>query len=157
MSSLRTPSITYIGLLFPVMEFIPRIREARLLAGRYDIHAMMDLSDGLAGDVGHICRASGVGVEILAAAVPIHDDVAQRSRHLDPPVTDPLTAALCDGEDYELLFTLPEPHAKALLAEQPLTVPVTRVGTITADKAITLVLSDGARRPLPAAGWEHQT
>ena len=137
------------------LEFIPRIHEARMLASRHEIHAMMDLSDGLAGDVNHLCRASNVGVEIFAAAVPIHADL--KNGHITPPPADPLTAALCDGEDYELLFTLPEPHAAALLKDQPLGVLVTRVGTITADKAITLVLPDGTRQPLPAAGWEHQT
>ncbi|MCL2701847.1 MAG: thiamine-phosphate kinase [Phycisphaerae bacterium] len=137
------------------LEFTPRIHEARLLASRYDIHAMMDLSDGLSGDVKHLCEASGVGVEIFAAAVPVHADL--KNGTMDPPTADPLTAALCDGEDYELLFALSEAHAAALLAEQPLGVPVSRVGTITADKTITLILPDGIRRPMPAAGWEHTT
>jgi len=143
------------------LEFVPRIREARLLAGRCELHAMMDLSDGLSGDVKHLCEASGVGAEIFAASVPIHADLTNGFANglpgqADLPLPDPLTAALCDGEDYELLFTLPEAHAAALLAEQPLGVPVSRVGTITADKEIALVLPDGTRHPMPAA-WEHAT
>jgi len=139
------------------LEFVPRIREARLLAGRCELHAMMDLSDGLSGDVKHLCDASGVGVEIFAAAVPIHADLTNGlAESIASSVPDPLTAALCDGEDYELLFTLPDAQAAALLTDQPLGVPVSRVGTITAEKTITLVMPDGTRRPMPA-GWEHAT
>ncbi len=135
------------------LKFIPRIHEARILASRHELRAMIDVSDGLAGDLAHICRASGVGVEVLAGSVPIHND-AKSSIPEDPTG---LMAALGDGEDYELLFTLPAAQAEELLRDQPLTVKVSRIGTILADKAMTLIRQDGTRQPLPVVGWEHRT
>jgi thiamine-monophosphate kinase len=132
------------------LEFAPRIREARALAAAYRLHAMVDVSDALSLDLSRICRASGVGAEVLAEAVPVSDDV---------PPGEPdarLFAALGDGEDYELLFTLPLDAADELLARQPLNVPVTRIGAIVEQKGLTLVAADGGRKPLEPTGWEHE-
>ena len=126
------------------LQFIPRIREARMLAARCELHAMIDVSDGLSRDLGHICRASGVGAEIVADDVPVHPGEA-------------LEAALGDGEDYELLFTLSAEQAAELVGNQPLDVPIARVGTILADEALIIVDGSGSRRPLEAHGWEHET
>jgi thiamine-monophosphate kinase len=133
------------------LTFTPRLAEARTLASRYNIHAMIDLSDGLASDLGHICRASGVGATINAPAVPVHED-ARLSRP-----DDPLTAALCDGEDYELLFTLPADQADAVVKDRPLAGLVRRVGTMTAGPGIELLDAQGQSRPMPAGGWEHKS
>ena len=95
------------------LEFVPRIREARQLAEMCDLHAMIDISDGLARDLGHICRASGVGARINADAVPV-------------AAPADLAAALGDGEDYELLFALPPDQADRLIAEPSLSVAITR-------------------------------
>ncbi len=130
------------------LTFTPRVSEARRLAARARIHAMIDLSDGLATDLTHVCRASGVGARIHADAMPIHPDVTDRA-------DGGLSAALGDGEDYELLFTLAPQDADALIASQPLGVPVTRVGEITEATTIRLVSSSGTERPLRATGWEH--
>ena len=119
------------------LTFIPRIAEARQLAERCDLHAMMDVSDGLAMDLPRLCSASGVGAEIIGEQVPIHADAAD------------LNAALSDGEDYELLFTAPTDRIGDL------DMPISRIGTITDGDAITLVGADGSRRPLPSGGWEH--
>lgn len=134
------------------LKFIPRIHEARILASRHELHSMIDVSDGLAGDLRHICAASGVGADLLAAAVPVHPE-------LKLPAGDPaaLYAALNDGEDYELLFTLPAAQADELLRDQPLTVRVSRIGTIVQEKAMTLVRPDASREPLVPQGWEHKT
>jgi thiamine-monophosphate kinase len=142
------------------LAFTPRVREARALAGRYGLRAMIDLSDGLAGDLGHLCRASGVGAELRADLVPIHPDVFTQLK-LDP--SDPaarknekaLQAALTDGEDYELLFTLPADRADRLLADQPLDVPVTRIGRIVEGTELVVTDPSGRRGPLPAGAWEH--
>lgn len=144
------------------LAFVPRVLEARVLAGRYGLRAMIDISDGLAGDLGHLCRASGVGAEVRADLVPIHPDVFAQLK-LDP--SDPaaktneqaLQAALTDGEDYELLFTLPADRADRLLHDQPLDVPVTRIGRIVEAAELVLVDASGRRMPLPAGGWEHAT
>lgn len=144
------------------MAFMPRVLEARMLAKRYGLRAMIDLSDGLAGDLGHLCRASGVGAEVRADLVPIHGDVFSQLG-LDP--SDPaakssekaLCAALSDGEDYELLFALPADRADRLLHDQPLDVPVTRIGRVVEGADVVFVDPAGRRTPLPAGGWEHAT
>jgi len=135
------------------LSFTPRVVEARAMAAGSDLHAMIDLSDGLATDLGHLCVASGVGAEIRADAVPIHPDAA-----LAGPERSPLAAALTDGEDYELLLALPADRADSLIAAPPFeTPPITRIGTIVAGDTIVLVGADGSRRPIDEAGWEHHT
>lgn len=133
--------------------FMPRINEARILASRHELHAMIDISDGLASDLSHICAASGVGAELNEKSIPIHND----ARSLATPERSALEAALNDGEDYELLFVLPAEHAKQLLADQPLGVKVTQIGAITAEKGLALVKADGSKQPLEPSGWEHKT
>lgn len=131
------------------LTFTPRVAEGLILA-RYGLHSMIDVSDGLTTDLGHICEMSGVGADVHAPAVPIHPDALNRP--------DALGAALSDGEDYELLFTLPQDQAERLIADQPLgDVPVTRIGTVIAGSARSLVLAGGRRQELPAKGWQHDT
>jgi thiamine-monophosphate kinase len=67
------------------LKFVPRIHEARMLASRHEVHSMIDISDGLASDLAHICRASGVGAEVVANDVPIHPD----ARSAPPPIHPP--------------------------------------------------------------------
>ncbi|MGH7337969.1 MAG: FAD-dependent oxidoreductase, partial [Myxococcota bacterium] len=78
------------------LRFSPRLTEGRLLATKYGAHAMIDVSDGLVRDLGHICEASGVGAHIFPDAIPCRD----------------LEAALYDGEDYELLAALSPAQAR---------------------------------------------
>ena len=162
------------------LEFTPRLDAARRLARRFAIHAMIDISDGLAVDLGHLCRASGVGARLVAADIPIHPDAAGlchssgNENEIVPPSSETkrslgvrsrptaptragLRAALEDGEDYELLFTLPARQARSLAAARGLGVPVRRIGTITAGRRITMLEMDGKIRTVTAKGWEHET
>ncbi|MBN1942753.1 MAG: thiamine-phosphate kinase [Phycisphaerae bacterium] len=132
------------------LTFQPRVREAIVLAMRYKLRAMIDVSDGLAMDLHRLCRASGVGADILAAAVPVHPD-AVAGRNIAP-----LEAALGDGEDYELLFTVPRGQAKRLEGDDKIPLPVTRIGTITKNPDVVLIQPGGSRQPLPETGWEHK-
>jgi thiamine-monophosphate kinase len=118
------------------MTFVPRIQLARELAATARITAMIDLSDGLARDLAHICRESGVGALLAAGNIPIHVDVGNENR---------LAHAIGDGEDYELLFTSPDNLAAA---------GVTRIGQITAERDILLRTSKGVES-LALRGWEH--
>ena len=131
------------------LTFTPRVAAGCLLAERYPVSAMIDISDGLAADLRHLCRASGVGAELRRDAIPL--SAAARA------TADPLAAALGDGEDYELLFTLPAEAAEALVAAQPLDVPVARIGTATAAGDVALIDPAGRRTPLAHAGWRHST
>jgi thiamine-monophosphate kinase len=94
------------------LDFEPRLAEARWLAEHFPVHAMIDVSDGLAGDLRHILRLSHVGAELLAQAIPISRAAKLQARAESKL---PLQAALGDGEDFELLFTLGSGHAVALL------------------------------------------
>jgi len=127
------------------LDFTPRIAEAVTLAESCPPAAMIDISDGLSVDLAHICEASGVGAEITADAVPVHDDAAG------------LDAALHDGEDYELLFTLGPTDAARLCKDQPLAAGVTEIGRIVEGTDVTLIHSDGHRRKVTPDGWEHKT
>lgn len=95
------------------LDFEPRLTQARWLADRFPLNSMIDLSDGLATDLKHVLDASKVGADLLSSAIPISRaarDVKARSANGKTP----LSAALSDGEDFELLFTIPSKHAVPL-------------------------------------------
>ncbi len=113
----------------------------QLRAAGVPVHASLDLSDGLARDLPRITEASGVGARIDAAAIPVHPDV--------PRGRNPLTAALGDGEDFELLVTIP-----ADVDPTRLGTGWTRIGAITEGRDVVLV-RDGVDEPWPQGGYEH--
>lgn len=123
------------------MTFTPRVKLGRELAAGGLVSSMIDLSDGLSRDLGHICRASGVGAVVYADKVPIHDDAIEMRRDGHSP----LEHALHDGEDYELLFTRTIPTMRF---------PTLDIGEIIAGSGVWLE-ADGRRVPLEPKGWEH--
>jgi thiamine-monophosphate kinase len=135
-------------------DFDPRIEEALLLNERYELHAGMDVSDGLAIDLGRLVRESGVGAIVETDRVPIHED----ARRLAAQGNDrtPLEHALGDGEDFELLLAVPPGEARRMLAEQPLTVPLTDIGGFTAEPGLWQREAEGPVYPLTPSGWEHR-
>lgn len=138
------------------LEFEPRLAEARWLVEHFAIHAMIDLSDGLAGDLRHILKASRVGAELLTTSIPI-SRAAKLASKAESSAKPPLLAALTDGEDFELLFTIASKDAVPVLdawkKHFPQT-PLTCIGKITAGEGITLRDKSGSR-PLTAHGYEH--
>ncbi|MGA2865547.1 MAG: thiamine-phosphate kinase [Verrucomicrobiota bacterium] len=138
------------------LEFEPRLAEARWLTQHFPVHAMLDLSDGLAGDLPHILKASRVGAELLSPAIPISRE-ARRAARAESSAKPPLLAALTDGEDFELLFTVASRHAVPLLdawREQFPTLPLTCIGKITEKEGLALRDKQGVR-PLTAHGYMH--
>lgn len=177
------------SLLGKHLSFEPRLREAQWLASHFHPHAMMDISDGLAGDLPHILRASKVGAELLSEAIPISRAAKLQARnpspsqasddpHSDPTASDDeqeaddkqatgttprpkhksaLEAALTDGEDFELLFTLPSRKAVPLVDAWKKQFPETRlscIGRITATPGLQL-RSRKTLVPLTAHGYVH--
>jgi thiamine-monophosphate kinase len=132
----------------------PRLSEGRCLAGTHAIHAMIDLSDGLALDLSRVCAASGVGARIDAARLPIDPAVATVARHAG---RDPLDLSLSGGEDYELLFTFPPAASDRVLGALAAAgaTQATIIGTIVApEQGRTIAVIDEVR-PLDARGWTH--
>jgi thiamine-monophosphate kinase len=138
------------------LEFEPRLAEARWLAQHFSLHAMLDISDGLAGDLRHILAASRVGAELLATSIPISREArlaAKGSSSAKPA----LLAALTDGEDFELLFTVAGRDAVPLLdawRKQFPKIPLACVGKIKAGEGVT-IRDKNSVRPLTAHGYEH--
>jgi thiamine-monophosphate kinase len=134
------------------LEFEPRLAEARWLSERFSIHAMIDLSDGLAGDLTHILKASGVGAELLKSAIPVSRAAKARAREKPP-----FAAALTDGEDFELLFTVASRDAVKLLDAWKKKFPKLKlscVGKIVAGDGVILRDKTGAQK-LNAHGYVH--
>ena len=138
------------------LEFEPRLAEARWLAQEFSLHAMLDISDGLAGDLRHILTASRVGAELLATAIPISRE-ARRAAKAAPSTKPPLLAALSDGEDFELLFTVASRDAVPVLdawKKQFPALALTCIGKIKAGEGIDIRDKQGVR-PLTAHGYVH--
>jgi len=134
--------------LHPQLFPQPRIAVGLALLRRGVATACIDLSDGLSTDLAHLCHESGVGAEILAAALPIHS-LAQRTGP-----GNALSLALNGGEDYELLFAAsPNTRVPRSLAG----VPITRIGRVVRGSAISILDSAGHAAPLPPGGWQHFT
>jgi thiamine-monophosphate kinase len=131
----------------------PRLREARWLADHISFKAMVDLSDGLAGDAGHLAAASGLSVVLDAEAIPLHEDFDPSARVGGKA----LHMALTGGEDYELLFAAApgsmDPRRDAF--EERFGVLLTRVGTLSAGSGVFLATPDGEVRPLEKGGFSH--
>ena len=117
---------------------------------------MTDISDGLAGDLPHILRASRVGAELLSDAIPV-SRAAQSAARLESSARTPLLAALSDGEDFELLFTVAGRDAVPLLdawKEQFPELRLSCIGRIRAEAGLIIRDKTGVR-PLTVDGYVH--
>lgn len=131
----------------------PQLQAGRVLARLRLATAMIDLSDGVATDLFHICRASGVGARIVAAQVPVSPQVRAAAPLIN---RDPLDLALKGGEDYQLLFTSPPEKEEVLLqalakAGVPPPLPL---GEVTAGDRVLLVTESG-EQDISGAGFDH--
>ena len=141
------------------LDFEPRIAEARWLAEHFPLHAMLDLSDGLAGDLRHLLKAGKVGAEILKSALPVSRaaKLQARSGASDSNHKPAALAALTDGEDFELLFTVASRDAVKLLDAWKKKFPELKlscIGKIVPGEGILLRDKSGSHK-LGAHGYEH--
>ncbi|MBL6454488.1 thiamine-phosphate kinase [Belnapia sp. T6] len=127
----------------------PRLALGAALSGL--AHAAMDVSDGLVQDLGHLCRAGGLGAVLRADAVPL-SPAARALVMADPAL---LPVVLSGGDDYELLFAAP-PGAAVEARAAATGTAVARIGQFVEGPAEVLVQGpDGAPLALPAGGWSH--
>jgi thiamine-monophosphate kinase len=137
------------GLLNKHLSPEPRLALGQWLAAHRRATSMIDTSDGLSTDLGHICKASGVGANVWAEKIPIvrvPPDLKKRG-------LDPLQLALHGGEDYELLFTVPKKLAGRMPREVG-GIPITHIGDITREKKVVLISPDGISTALQPRGWD---
>lgn len=130
----------------------PRVRAAKQLHEAVELHAMIDLSDGLSRDVRHITAEQGVGAILWGDRIPIHFDVAT-----DSSPEERLEHALHDGEDFELLFAVAPDDGRRLLKRPLNGIELTRIGECVAGTAECRLRGfDGRERTLSPQGFEHQ-
>ena len=132
----------------------PRIREAIFLRASGCLTSLIDLSDGLAGDLGHVCEESGIGAQVEAAALPLQAGVREVAAALGE---DPLELALRGGEDFELCCTARPGTLDPLLDEfrAQFGIDLTRIGIMTSEPTLQLVHADGSQTLLSPQAFDH--
>lgn len=146
----RTPDATA---LLAYIAPNARLWEAAWLADRDLVHAMIDLSDGLAGDAGHLAAASGVRIIVDAADLPMHPSAREHGDDAG------LAIALGGGDDYELCFAAEAAAIDAIRDEfvDTFGIPITRVGEVVEGSGVVLRDADGRLRGMPIGGFSHFT
>ena len=135
-------------------DFEPRVREALLLNERYELHAGVDVSDGLSIDLAHLLEESHCGAEVYLDRIPVAAD-AERLTAQRADAVSPLEHALSDGEDFELILAVPPDEAQRMLDQRPLDIPLTVIGQFVEDESLWQIDSAGQRSKLVPRGWEH--
>lgn len=131
----------------------PHVAAGRIIAGQRVAHSLIDVSDGVAGDLGHICAESKVGAIIEEEKIPTTEVFRA---YCDQFKLDPLPLMIHVGEDYVLLGTVPERSAGKL--EQALKgggFEFFPIGRISGEPGLRLLATDGSTRAIKPAGWNH--
>ena len=123
----------------------PRVAVGRFLREKGLASAMIDISDGLSTDLGHICEESRVGADLATESIPVAA-AGKSERRVE------LKFALHGGEDYELLFTVPP---RKRVPPRIAGIPVRQIGEVTGGRQMFLVDKKGVRQKLLPRGWEH--
>jgi thiamine-monophosphate kinase len=132
------------------LSFTPRVDLAQYVAEHYSIHAATDVSDSLSLDLSSIGSASQVGFDLDLGAIPISSDVRESD------FKAAINHALTDGEDFELILTVPEIELKRMMADQNIAKELTVIGKAT-DQHLELrgQSPDGEWNKIEPLGYEH--
>lgn len=128
----------------------PRIEEARWLVDREWVDALIDISDGLCGDAGHIAAASGARITLDSTKIPV---AAAAVEALGAGAA--LDAALHGGEDFELCFVTDPGKVDPADFERRFGIPLTRVGHVSEGEGVWLQEADGSTRRVERGGFDH--
>ena len=111
--------------------------------------SMMDISDGLSSEILHICKQSNLGCVLYEEKIPVHEEMKRAAFKFE---IDPTACALSGGEDYELLFTIPQAEYDKLVLNEQISV----VGYMTeAEQGAHIITKGGGRHAITAQGWNH--
>ncbi len=133
---------------------LPEVSLARILAKSGMVHAMQDLSDGLATDLAHLGKASGVGALVLQDSLPVSEVLQQAAQHME---RDAVQWALTGGEDYKLLFTsAPETkHDLPAMVKKETGRDIHLVGRVVRHSGVQMSSQDGETEDISFKGYEH--
>ena len=134
------------------LTFVPRVAEAQWIAQHGPLHSMIDISDGLLLDAYRLAHESHVGLVIDPVLLPVHPAAHDAARRSGKTAVE---HALSDGEDYELLFTVPRRAAKTLISKGQAPVRITVIGEAVEEHGLWLKNEDGQREPVEPEGWTH--
>jgi len=143
----------YESLIAALQRPMPQLEIGKALGQSRLIHAMIDISDGVAKDLRHICEESGTGALVHASSIPMSDEMRKLALMVDK---DPLDWALRGGEDYEILFTASPANEKQVvsLTAEVLGTPAVKIGTIDREDGIQLETDEGSQLLKPG-GYMH--
>jgi thiamine-monophosphate kinase len=145
------------SILGHMLDFTPRVTEALALHERYELHAGIDISDGLALDASRLATASHCGALIFTDQVPISRDairLAERERAENLPAAA-LRHALGDGQDFELLLAVKPDVAQVILRDKPVACGITHVGELIDRPGLWQNTGSTDIAPLEVSGWQH--
>jgi thiamine-monophosphate kinase len=132
----------------------PYLGEGRFLARQGGVRAVIDVSDGLSSDIGHIAEESNVGIRLYSEKIPVSNNLEKFCTRFD---FDPVEYALAGGEDYTLLCTISPDKADHVAADylKRFRNPLYQIGEITDSGDMELILSNGRIRSFTPSGWDH--
>ncbi|MEI9943764.1 MAG: thiamine-phosphate kinase [Chitinophagaceae bacterium] len=111
--------------------------------------SMIDISDGLSSEILHICKDSNLGAVLYEDKIPIHEEMRKAAFKFE---IDPTACALSGGEDYELLFTIPQSEYDKLVLNEEISV----VGYMTeVEEGVNIITKGGSKHVITAQGWNH--
>jgi thiamine-monophosphate kinase len=136
-------------------SFPPRVREALMLHQEFELHAAIDVSDGLSLDLSRMARESGCGAVLGIDRIPISAAAVQLADQ-NPAAGSALDHALSDGEDFELLIAAAPSEVQRILARQAVGVPLTRIGRFIEKQGLWQESAGTETKPLLPAGYQHR-
>ena len=125
------------------LDFTPRLKEARFLVNNFKVNAMIDVSDGLLADLGHILEESKKGADIYERCVPVSRDAKD------------FDSAVRDGEDFELVFTVSKREGGRLIKKWPFETRLSRIGEICRDKGLYIIRENEKKEKIRPVGYRH--
>jgi len=135
-----------------------RVDTVRALAGAGEVHAAIDISDGLSSEAWHLALDSGVSLVLEASHIPLHPALRSFMEWLDPTGDEAgaVLYALDSGEEFELLLTCGPDHPALAGNDSQSGVPLTVIGRVEGGEPTVVLEGAGATRTISAGGWSHR-